>query len=467
MGDLIALMAVFKTINPATGEVLGTHKIPTRSDVERKVAIAAKAFSEWRKTDVSERAWLLKKASRLILRRKDSYGKIITQEMGKPIREAVAEVEKCAWLFDYYAENAKKFLADEIVKTDAKKSYIEFSPLGVIGSIMPWNFPFWQALRFGVPALAAGNCVILKPSSTTPQSGILIEQLFLDAGFPKGVFQNIMGDSTTATALIESNIQGVSFTGSTTVGRLVGMKAADNLKKFVLELGGSDPFVVLGDADLNFTCKQAVKGRLINGGQSCIAAKRFIVVRKLLQEFKEFMIDYYTNLAVGDPMDKNTDIGPLANKNQLKIIERQVSRSARMGAKVLIGGKRPAMSEKRLANGYFYEPTILANVRNEMPIIKEEAFGPVMPIISVANDSEAIREANNTEYGLGASIWTRNIKTAEKIAREIEAGLVFVNSNVHSDPRMPFGGVKKSGIGRELSRYGLLEFVNIKSVKIS
>jgi acyl-CoA reductase-like NAD-dependent aldehyde dehydrogenase len=450
----------FQTINPATEEILGTYEAASKADVNSAVAKSRVAFHQWKQTSVAERAKLLRKLQKVLLKNKKRYAEIITLEMGKPIRESISEIEKCAWLCEYYSQNAEKFLQDEIVKTEAKKSYVTFEPLGVIGCIMPWNFPFWQVLRFAVPALTAGNTVVLKHSSICPESALQIVEAFERAGFPKNVFQTVLGPAEVGEALIQSNINAISVTGSVETGRRVAELAARDLKKFVLELGGSDPFIVLEDADLDFTCEAAVKGRTINSGQSCIAAKRFIVVKEVAEEFSKKLVELTNSLVIGDPLDPQTQIGPVVREEQLNKLHAQVMDSVKEGAKILTGGRR--LQRK----GYFYLPTVLSNVTRHMRVFREETFGPVSPIIVVKNEEEAIRVANDSEFGLGASIWTKDLKRGEKIAKKIEAGLVYVNSSVHSDPRMPFGGVKHSGIGRELSHYGLREFVNIKSIKI-
>ncbi len=448
------------TINPATEKPIARYKVFSPAQVSQTVKKARENFSEWKKFSVAERAALLKNLSRLLRKNTKKYSEQITTEMGKPIRESKAEVEKCALLCDYYSENAEKFLADEIIKTEHKKSFVSFEPLGVIGCIMPWNFPFWQVFRFAVPALTAGNTVVLKHSSVCPGTALEIVKLFLNAGYPKGVFQTVIGGPQVGEALVKSEINAVSITGSVAAGKRIAELAGQQIKKFVLELGGSDPFVVLEGADLDFTCENAAKGRMINAGQSCIAAKRFIVVRSREKEFTEKFVEYTKELKVGNPMGEDTDVGPMVSLKQLEFLHEQVTDSIKAGAKLLLGGKR---LERK---GFFYEPTILGKCTNKMRVVREETFGPVSPIISVAGEKEAIAEANNSEFGLGASIWTRDRKKGERLARKIEAGIVFVNGIVKSDPRLPFGGIKKSGIGRELSRYGMLEFVNLKSVVI-
>jgi acyl-CoA reductase-like NAD-dependent aldehyde dehydrogenase len=380
--------------------------------------------------------------------------------MGKAIKEARSEVEKCAWVIEYYADNGQIFSTDEVVNTDARKTVIKFQPIGVVGSIMPWNFPYWQALRFAALSLMIGNTIVLKPASATMQCGIEIEKTFIKAGIPEAVFQTLVGDSSIAETLIDSDsINAVTFTGSVPVGAKVAQRATSKLKKTVLELGGSDPFIVCEDADVEKASSGAVKGRFINCGQSCIASKRFIVIKKVADEFIEKFVQKTEKLKVGDPLSDGTDIGPLVNASSREKIDSQVKESVREGAEVLTGGEQVGKK------GYFYKPTVLKNVNPKMSIAQEEVFGPVAPIIIAGNENESIELANNSDYGLGASIWTQDLDKAEKFSSSLESGIVSVNNVVASDPRVPFGGVKKSGFGRELSRYGMLEFVNIKSVR--
>lgn len=361
---------------------------------------------------------------------------------------------------EYYADNGRVFVTDEVVNTDARKSFITFEPLGVIGSIMPWNFPYWQGLRFAAPSLMVGNTIVLKPASATTQCGIEIEKAFEKAGVPQPVFQTIVGDSTAAEMLIDSDgINAVTFTGSVPVGAKVAQRATSQIKKTVLELGGSDPFIVCEDADIEKASTGAVKGRFINCGQSCIATKRFFVIKKIADEFIEKFVQKTEKLRVGDPLSDDTDLGPLVNASGLKTIDSQVKDSVKDGAEILTGG------EQTRSKGYFYKPTILKNVSSNMRVAQEEVFGPVAPIVVADSETEALRLANDSQYGLGASIWTEDLDKAERLSRMVRSGIVTVNNVVISDPRVPFGGVKKSGFGRELSRYGMLEFVNIKSVR--
>ncbi len=446
------------TLNPTTEERIKSYNSEKISNIPKYIENGKKAFSYWSNLSVKERCNYLKKISKILLKNKKRYATLITLEMGKPITESLAEIEKCSLVCEYYAENGEKFLQDEIIKTEYKKSYIKFQPLGIIVCIMPWNFPFWQVFRFMIPALTAGNVIILRHSTVTLGCSEAINDLMNEV-LPKNVFQNIIGKTEVAEALIQGNVQGVSFTGSTQVGRRIGELCGKNIKKFVLELGGSDPFIVLKDADLNLTCSQAITGRFVNAGQSCIAAKRFIVHKDKYSKFAEKILDLVKELKVGNPLEKDTKIGPLVRKEQLINLEKQVNNSIKQ-ARILTGGYR---LERK---GYFYMPTVIINVDKNNPIIKEEVFGPVLPIIKVQNDEEAIQIANDSEYGLGASLWTKNIKKAEELSSKIQTGFVSVNQVVKSDPRLPFGGIKNSGIGRELNKYGLLEFCNIKSIVI-
>jgi succinate-semialdehyde dehydrogenase/glutarate-semialdehyde dehydrogenase len=449
------------SINPATGDVNREFELYSPERINESIRKSTDAFSDWKRMDVSERGRHLINAARVLRRRKQELGEIITMEMGKPIKESIPEVEKCAWALEYFAENAKKFLEPQIVETDAKKAYVSFEPRGTILCIMPWNFPFWQALRFAAPALSGGNVVLLKHSSYVPLCALEIEKVFSDAGFPEGVFQTLLIDGPTASSLIKrKEIEAVSLTGSVSAGQQVAEVCAQNMKKVVLELGGSDSFIVLEDADIEQAAKIGVLSRFQDAGQSCIAAKRFIVVQSIVEEFTSKFVEITSKLKVGDPMDPDTDMGPLVRKEQIQIIEEQVQDSLSKGAKVLLGGGRLP------GKGYFYSPVILTDVTKEMKVINEETFAPVAPVIPVKDEAEAIRIANDSELGLGASLWTKDINNGIRLSRELEAGVVVINSLVKSDPRLPFGGIKKSGIGRELSKFGLYEFMNIKSVSV-
>jgi acyl-CoA reductase-like NAD-dependent aldehyde dehydrogenase len=448
-----------ETVNPATEEIIQEYEIITKEQIDDRVKKAQNTFQDWKK-DASKRTDLLHDFANELRKDKENLAMTATNEMGKAIKEARSEVEKCAWVIEYYADNGQILSTDEVVNTDARKTVIKFQPVGVIGSIMPWNFPYWQALRFAAPSLMVGNTIVLKPASATMQCGIEIEKAFNKAGFPDGVFQTLVGDSTIAESLIDSDINAVTFTGSIPEGAKVAQRATSQLKKTVLELGGSDPFIVCEDADVEKASSGAVKGRFINCGQSCIASKRFIVVKKVANEFIEKFVQKAERLKVGDPLSDDTDVGPLVNASGLKKIDSLVKESVKEGAEVLTGGEQ--LGKK----GYFYRPTVLKNVNPKMSIAQEEVFGPVAPIIVAGDEVEAIELANDSEYGLGASIWTQDLDKAERLSSSVESGIVSVNNVVASDPRVPFGGVKKSGFGRELSRYGMLEFVNIKSVRL-
>ena len=447
------------TINPATEEVISTYEIMTKEQINGKAKKAQKAFSEWKK-DIQKREHHIHDFARELRKNKEELARKIAQEMGKAIKEARSEVEKCAWVMDYFADNGRVFATDEVVNTDARKSTITFEPLGVIGSIMPWNFPYWQALRFAAPSLMAGNTIVLKPASATMGCGIEIEKAFSRSGVPEGVFQTLVADSSMADVLIDSeDVNAVTFTGSVPAGGKVAQRATSQIKKCVLELGGSDPFIVCKDADIEKASSGAVKGRFINNGQSCIATKRFVVVKDIANEFMEQFVQKTEKLKVGDPLSENTDLGPIVNASGLKTIDSQVKDSVKEGAEILTGG------EQIESKGYFYKPTILKNVSTNMRVAQEEVFGPAAAVMVAEDETEAVRLANDSQYGLGASIWTQDLDKAENLSRKIRSGIVTVNNVVISDPRVPFGGVKKSGFGRELSRYGMLEFVNIKSIR--
>ena len=446
-------------INPATEEVISQYEIMVKQQINEKIKEAQKTFEQWKK-DINKRIDSLHDLADELRENKENLARTTTKEMGKAIKESRAEVEKCAWVVEYYADNGPIFMKEEIINTDARKSVVAFQPIGVIGSIMPWNFPYWQALRFASPSLILGNTVVLKPASATMQCGIEIENTFKKIGLPDGVFQTVVGNSTLAEKLIDSNdISAVTFTGSVLAGAKVAQRAGYHIKKCVLELGGSDPFIVCEDADIDKASAGAVKGRFINCGQSCIASKRFVVVDKVANEFIEKFAQKVEKLKVGDPLSDETDIGPLVNRSSLENVDSIVRESVENGAEIVTGGDR--IENK----GYYYAPTIIKNVSPKMRIAQEEVFGPVAPIIIVDSETKAIDLANDTKYGLGASIWTKDMDKAEKYSAQIQAGIVTVNNVVVSDPRVPFGGVKKSGFGRELSRYGMLEFVNIKSIR--
>ena len=447
-------------INPATEKPAGTYPVSGPREVKAAVSKARSVQEAWGRFPPPERGEYLRRFATALRAHKAEYGATMSTEMGKPLKESVPEVEKCAWAADYFAENAARFLADEHVKTDAWDSYVSFEPIGVVGSIMPWNFPFWQVVRFAVPALAAGNAIVVKPASQCQGSGLKLAEAAAEAGIPEGVFQVLTGDSSTARLLIHSDVDVISLTGSSQTGVRVMREAARDLKKVILELGGSDPFLVFEDADVDAAAKAAALGRFLNCGQSCIAAKRFFVADAIAMDFLHRLAGYAEKLSVGDPLDPATDVGPLSSRFQRDTIEAQVKDAARRGADIVLGGKRWGR------RGYFFEPTVLSNVTPEMRVLKEETFGPAAPVTTFRSVDEAIAQANATEFGLGAALWTRNLGRAGELARRIRSGMVTVNGIVKSDPRLPFGGVKKSGIGRELSRYGLLEMCNIKSVVV-
>ena len=444
---------------------MATYRSADESQICGAAAKASQAFSEWR-VDYERRRGCIYNIAEYLKRHKSRLAEVATAEMGKTLKESIGEVEKCAWALEFYADHASSLLSDEVLNTDARKSFVTFEPLGVIASIMPWNFPYWQALRFAAPSLMAGNVVLMKPSSITPQSGIEITRAFRDSDVPDGVFQCVIGSADVANRLIDSDgVSAVTFTGSAGAGARVAERAAAGLKKCILELGGSDPFIVLDDASVKKAAEGAVKGRFINCGQSCVASKRFIVSRGVAGEFVEEFVRRASELRVGDPMSMETDMGPISSRPGLERISAIVEDARARGARILLGGSASAGDGGGGAGGFFYEPTILTGVTREMRVAKEETFGPVAPITVVDGEDEAVRLANDTQYGLGASVWTSDLEKAEEISRRIESGIVSVNNVVVSDPRVPFGGIKHSGFGRELSRYGMLEFVNIKSVR--
>ncbi len=435
-----------QSTNPYTQNIINTYNELSDSQVQEKINIAQNAFASWRNTSIQERKKLMLNLAQKIHAKKEELSKIITQEMGKITKESIAEIEKCALGCEYYANNAQKFLKKEIVKTDAKESYVSFEPLGVILAVMPWNYPFWQVLRFAAPTIMAGNVGILKHASNVPQCGVEIEKLFIDSGFPKGVFQNLLISSGKVANVIKDNrVKAATLTGSEYAGSQVASLCGAEIKKTVLELGGSDPFIILKDADIKKACATGAISRLLTCGQTCISAKRFIVEKVVAQQVLEILRNNFENLILGDPMDSNTNIGPMATKKGVNEIDAQVQASIKLGAKLITGGKRWG------SQGYFYTPTILTNLKKGMPAYDEEIFGPVISFFEVDDVDEAIKLANDTPFGLGASIWTQDLKLAEKLIPQIEAGAVFVNNLVKSDLRLPFGGIKKSGYGRELS----------------
>jgi succinate-semialdehyde dehydrogenase/glutarate-semialdehyde dehydrogenase len=450
-----------QSVNPATEELLATFEEFTERQLDLALDRAALVFESWRRVPYSERRHLMAAASRYLRHQKRTLGGLITAEMGKPIVEAEAEIEKCAWNCDFYAENAGTFLADQGIESSARRSYVAFEPLGPVLAIMPWNFPFWQVFRFAAPAIMAGNTALLKHASNVTQCALAIEEVFRAAGFPEGVFQTLFAAGPTTESLIaDSRIRAVTLTGSDSTGSRVGGAGGRALKKCVLELGGSDPFIVLADADVQAAADTGVRARNQNAGQSCIAAKRFIVVDSVADEFERRFIDGVSKLRVGDPVKRETQIGPLARNDLRDGVDGQVRRSVEQGAHAAAGGHRID------GKGYFYAPTVLTEVTAEMPAAMEETFGPVAAMIRARDTDEAISIANSSQFGLGASLWTGDVERAGQLAREVQAGSVFINGMVASDPRLPFGGIKRSGYGRELSEFGIREFVNIQTVWI-
>ena len=450
------------TINPATGEVVKTFQALSDAEIEKKLQLAVGAFKAERKTPFAVRAKRMLKAAEILERDKDKFAHLMTLEMGKPYKSAVAEAVKCTTACRYYAENAERFLADELVETGAKKSFIRYLPIGPVLAVMPWNFPFWQVIRFAAPALMAGNVGLLKHASNVPQCALAIESIFLEAGFPQGAFQTLLIGSQAVEGLLnDPRVVAATLTGSEQAGIQVGIGAAKRIKKVVLELGGSDPFIVMPSADLNAAVTTAVEARIVNNGQSCIAAKRFIVAEPIAAEFERKFVQRMESLRIGDPWDEKTELGPLATADAVTSLDSDVQKTVKAGAKVLTGGHpltRP---------GNFYAPTVLTDIPKDSPAYGEELFGPVASIFRAKDQDEAIRIANDVRFGLGASAWTNDDKERERFINELEAGMVFINKMVASDPRIPFGGVKQSGHGRELGALGIREFVNAKTVWIA
>jgi succinate-semialdehyde dehydrogenase/glutarate-semialdehyde dehydrogenase len=450
------------SINPATGEVVKTFQPLSEAEIEKKLQLAVKVFKSEHKTPFAVRAQRMLKAAEILERDKDKFAHLMTLEMGKPYKAAVAEAMKCTTACRYYAENTERFMADEVVETGAKKSFIRYLPIGPILAVMPWNFPFWQVIRFAAPALMAGNVGLLKHASNVPQCALAIESLFLEAGFPEGAFQTLLIGSGQVDALLnDPRIVAATLTGSEQAGIQVGVGAAKRIKKVVLELGGSDPFIVMPSADLEAAVATAVQARVQNNGQSCIAAKRFIVADSIAEEFERKFVARMQNLQVGDPFDEKTELGPLATPDAVKDLDRDVQKSVAAGAKLLTGGY--PLQRK----GNYYAPTVLTQVPKGSPAYGEEFFGPVASIFRVKDQDEAIRIANDVRFGLGASAWTNDDQERERFINELEAGMVFINKMVASDPRLPFGGVKASGHGREMSAMGIREFLNAKTVWIA
>lgn len=453
------------TINPSTEEVIREYDLITKDEVVDLARKSKKAYKEWRK-DYKRRTGFLYAFANEFKKERERLAKVATIEMGKTIKEARSEIDKCAWAVEYFADNGGVFLHDEVINTDARKSIVTFEPLGVIASLMPWNFPYWQALRFAAPSLIAGNTIILKPSSVTMQCGLEIEKIFEKIGLPDFVFKTVIASGKEAEYLIDSeDVSAVTFTGSVPVGARVAQHATSKLKKIVLELGGSDPFIVCEDADIEKASSGAVKGRFINCGQSCIASKRFIVVKNVANQFLEKFIEKTEKLKIGDPLSEETDIGPMVNQAAIENIDEMVKKSIKEGAELATGGQRLGKENGGRNKGFFYKPTILKNVTPKMEVAREETFGPVAPVIVAEDEQQALEIANDTKFGLGASVWTQNLNKAEKYSKLLQAGIVTVNNVVVSDPRVPFGGIKNSGFGRELSKHGMFEFVNIKSIR--
>jgi succinate-semialdehyde dehydrogenase / glutarate-semialdehyde dehydrogenase len=450
------------SINPATDELIQEYRQMTAEEVQDIIAGAHETYLEWRKTTFAHRAGLMRRAAQILRDRAQEFGRLMSLEMGKPIKDGPAEAEKCAWVCDYYADNAEAFLQPELVETDASKSFVTFQPIGVVLAVMPWNFPFWQVFRFAAPALMAGNVGVLKHASNVMGCALAIEEVFQQAGFPENAFRSLVIGSRQVSAVIENPlVQAVTLTGSTPAGKAVAAKAGEMLKKTVLELGGSDAYVVLGDADLEAAVATCVASRLINSGQSCIAAKRFIVVEPLRERFEQLYVAKMQAARMGDPLDPATAVGPQARTDLRDELHEQVQASITKGARLLLGGEIPA------GPGAFYPPTVLTDVQKGMPAYDEELFGPVAAIIAAADEADAIRIANDSVFGLGAAVFTQDVARGERIAaEELAAGCCFVNSFVKSDPRLPFGGIKESGYGRELSHYGIKEFINIKTVYV-
>jgi succinate-semialdehyde dehydrogenase/glutarate-semialdehyde dehydrogenase len=449
------------SINPTTGETLKTFTALNESQIEEKLQRAADTFHAYRRTPFTERELMMFRAAEILETDKQEFARIMTTEMGKPIKGAVQEAEKCALVCRYYAENARRHLADQAVETNATRSFIHFQPLGPVLAVMPWNFPFWQVFRFAAPALMAGNVGLLKHASNVPQCALAIEDIFLRAGFPVGAFQTLLiGSDGVEKVLNDKRVVAATLTGSEGAGRSVASIAGKQIKKTVLELGGSDPFIVMPSADLDQAVTTAVKARTINNGQSCIAAKRFIIASGIYEAFERNFVAQMRGLRVGDPMQESTDIGPLATPQILKDLDEQVRKAVASGARVLTGGKQPERS------GNFYEPTVLTNISEQSPVYCEEVFGPVALLFRVETTEHAVQLANATTFGLGAAAWTNDPQEQTRFIDELEAGCVFINGMVASDPRLPFGGVKNSGYGRELGEFGIREFVNVKTVWI-
>jgi succinate-semialdehyde dehydrogenase/glutarate-semialdehyde dehydrogenase len=452
-----------QVVDPSTGEPGERYEEHSLDDVESKLKLAQGSFEQWRQTPLSHRAQMLRRVAVDLRSQQRRFAELMAREMGKPLAQGLSEAEKCAWVCDYYAEHAEAFLAREPVETDARESFVSYRPLGPVFAVMPWNFPFWQVFRHAAPGLMAGNAILLKHASNVPGCALAIEQIFRDAGFLEGLFTTLLVHHDAAEEVIaDPRVRGVTVTGSTRAGRSVGASAGRALKKVVLELGGSDPYVVLEDADLEAAVETCAKSRLINSGQSCIAAKRFIVVEPVRARFEEMLVERLRAAKVGHPLEEDTEVGPQAREDLRETLQQQVDASVERGAKVLLGGAIPE------GPGFFYPPSVLGGVEKGMPAFDEEVFGPVAAVIGAKDEDEAIALANQSRYGLGAAVFTRDLDRGREIAEtRLEAGCCFVNALVKSDPRLPFGGIGESGHGRELARHGLLEFVNVKTVYVA
>ena len=452
------MSTTFKSINPYSGNLIKEYKAHTKDQVHQMLDKSDAVFKEWRKKDLAEKSELIRKVGELLEERKQEYGNLITDEMGKPISESIAEIEKCAWLCEFYAVNAEDFLADEVIDTEAEESFISYDPLGCILAVMPWNYPFWQVMRFAAPTLTAGNVALLKHASNVSGCAVALQELFVDAGYPEGCFQTLLTDHDVIEDIIANKtVKAVTLTGSTKAGQAIASIAGKNLKKTVLELGGSNACIVWEDADLDQYIDVMVKARMQNTGQSCIAAKRFIVVQDIYDQFMEAFVSKVKSLKKGDPADKDTEVGVMAREDLAEELEKQVEKSIKKGAEVTVGNTR---------NKAFYAPTILTEVKPGMTAFDEEIFGPVASVIKAKDREESIALANQTDFGLGTMLFTESVDDALHLTGEIEDGAFFINEMVKSDPRLPFGGTKGSGYGRELSREGILEFVNKKTVYI-
>ncbi|ETN95528.1 NAD-dependent succinate-semialdehyde dehydrogenase [Zhouia amylolytica] len=450
---------MIQSINPYNNQLIKEFEELSEADIAAKIALAQDAFESWKQTTFDERSGLLHSLADVLIEQKEAYGKIMALEVGKPIKQAIAEIEKCAWVCNYYAENGADFLRDELISTDADRSYVKHEPLGVLLAVMPWNYPFWQVFRFAAPAIMAGNVGLLKHASNVMISAGNIEACFTEAGFPKGVFQNLIISSNSVAAIIEDErIKAVTLTGSKPAGSAVASKAAKEIKKSVLELGGSNAFIVLHDADIDKAVETGINARYQNTGQSCIAAKRFLLQKDIAEEFLNKFLKKVETLKSGNPLDEDTYIGTLAREDLAIELEKQLKASVDKGAKVLIGGKRC---------GAYFEPTVVTDVKEDMPVLSEETFGPLVAVVTFDTIEEAVELSNNSKFGLGVTLFTSDITNAEALVHRFDEGAVFINELVKSDPRLPFGGVKTSGFGRELSHHGIKEFVNVKTVFIN